>query len=81
MVLGGTAITGGRGSVLGTVLGVLILGVVRNGLTLGGVEQEWRNMMTGTILIAAAISDQWIARRDRGWGPRSPASPAATEAS
>ena len=81
VVLGGTAITGGRGSVLGTVLGVLILGVARNGLTLLGVEQEWRSMMTGTILIAAAISDQWIGRRDRGRGPRSPASPAPTEAS
>ena len=81
VVLGGTAITGGRGSVLGTVLGVLILGVARNGLTLAGVDQEWRSMMTGTILIAAAISDQWMARRDMGRGRQSPASPAATEAS
>ncbi len=81
VVLGGTAITGGRGSVLGTVLGVLILGVARNGLTLAGVEQEWRSMMTGAILIAAAISDQWIARRGADRGQGSPASPAATEAS
>ena len=81
VVLGGTAITGGRGSVLGTVLGVLILGVARNGLTLAGVEQEWRSMMTGAILIAAAISDQWIARRGAGRGHGSPASPATTEAS
>jgi len=44
--------------VLGTVLGVLILGVARNGLTLAGVDQEWRSMMTGTILIAAAISER-----------------------
>jgi len=59
VVLGGTAITGGRGSLLGTLLGVLILGVARNGLTLAGVEQEWRSMMTGTILIVAAIVDRW----------------------
>jgi rhamnose transport system permease protein len=58
VVLGGTAITGGRGSLLGTLLGVLILGVARNGLTLAGVEQEWRSMMTGTILIGAAIVDR-----------------------
>ena len=81
VVLGGTSITGGRGSVLGTLLGVLILGVARNGLTLAGVEQEWRSMMTGAILIAAAISDQWIARRDAGRRQASPVSPAATEAS
>jgi rhamnose transport system permease protein len=81
VVLGGTAITGGRGSVVGTLLGVLILGVARNGLTLAGVEQEWRSMMTGAILVAAAISDQWIARRDAGRGERSPVSPAPTEAS
>lgn len=80
VVLGGTAITGGRGSVLGTVLGVLILGVARNGLVLAGVEQEWRSMMTGAILIAAAISDQWMARRDAARASR-PAPAAATEAS
>jgi rhamnose transport system permease protein len=81
VVLGGTAITGGRGSVGGTLLGVLILGVARNGLTLAGVEQEWRSMMTGTILIAAAISDRWIAGRGADRGRRSPALPPATEAS
>jgi rhamnose transport system permease protein len=74
VVLGGTAITGGRGSLLGTLLGVLILGTARNGLTLAGIEQEWRSMLTGAILIAAAISDQWVAQRDAGGGrPSSPA--------
>jgi rhamnose transport system permease protein len=81
VVLGGTAITGGRGSVLGTLLGVLILGVARNGLTLAGIEQEWRSMVTGAILIAAAISDQWVGRRDAGRGRASSISPAETEAS
>ena len=63
VVLGGTAISGGRGSLFGTLIGVLILGVARNGLTLGGVEQEWRSMLTGTILIVAAIFDERMARR------------------
>jgi rhamnose transport system permease protein len=63
VVLGGTAITGGRGTALGTLLGVLILGVARNGMTLAGVEQEWRSTLTGAILIGAAIIDAWAARR------------------
>jgi rhamnose transport system permease protein len=75
VVLGGTAITGGRGSMAGTLLGVLILGVARNGLTLAGLEQEWRNTVTGAILVAAAVFDQWSSRRASR--PRRPATPAA----
>jgi len=77
VVLGGTAITGGRGTAVGTLLGVLILGVARNGLTLAGLEQEWRSTVTGAILVGAAIFDQWAARR----GARGPSAsrPGAAE--
>ena len=58
VVLGGTQISGGRGTVLGTFLGVLILGVIRNGLTLAGVSEEWQYMVTGSLLIATAIANE-----------------------
>lgn len=53
VVLGGTALTGGRGSILGTLLGLLIIGVVRNGLTLAFVPLEVQAVFVGLILIAA----------------------------
>ena len=55
VVLGGTQITGGRGTMIGTFLGVLILGVVRNGLNLAGISTVWQAMLAGGILIATAI--------------------------
>jgi len=62
VVLGGTALTGGRGSILGTLLGLLIIGVVRNGLTLIFVPLEVQAVFVGLILILAVT----INRRLRG---------------
>jgi ribose transport system permease protein len=53
VLIGGTAYTGGAGSVTGTIIGVLFLGVVQNGLTLVGVSSFWQGLVNGTILIAA----------------------------
>ena len=61
VVLGGTSITGGRGSVWGTFLGILILGVVRNGLNLAQVSAVWQQVMEGAILIVTATSNEWLA--------------------
>lgn len=63
VVLGGTAITGGRGTVIGTFLGVLILGVLRNGLNLRGVPSVWQTILSGVILIATAIVNQRMLER------------------
>lgn len=63
VVLGGTQITGGRGTVVGTLFGVLILGVVRNGLSLAGVPSVWQVMLSGAILIAAAIANERLGER------------------
>lgn len=60
VVLGGTSITGGRGSVSGTFLGILILGVVRNGLDLAAVPAVWKQLVEGGILIATATTNQFI---------------------
>jgi len=64
VVLGGTSITGGRASLVGTLLGVLILGVVRNGASLAGVSSVWQAIIAGVILIAAAALNHRLT--DRG---------------
>ena len=53
VLIGGTAFTGGEGGVFGTMVGVLFLGVVQNGLTLTGVSSFWQGMVSGLILIMA----------------------------
>ena len=63
VVLGGTRITGGQGSVLGTFLGVLILGVLRNGLSLGGISTVWQAMLGGLLLIVTAMFNEMIIHR------------------
>ena len=60
VVIGGTSLFGGRGLVLGTLFGALIVGVLRNGLTLGGVDVLWQDFAVGILVIAAVAIDQWI---------------------
>ncbi len=60
VVLGGTSLFGGRGAVLGTLVGALIVGVFRNGLTLVGIESLWQNFAVGVLVIVAVSIDQWI---------------------
>jgi fructose transport system permease protein len=60
VVLGGTSLFGGRGSVLGTLIGALIVGVFRNGLQLGGVEVVWQGFAIGLLVLIAVSLDQWI---------------------
>ena len=63
VVLGGTSLFGGRGSVLGTLLGALIVGVFRNGLTLIGVPSIYQWLVTGILVILAVSVDQLSKRR------------------
>lgn len=63
VVLGGTALTGGRGTILGTMLGLLIIGVVRNGLTLAFVPLEVQAVFVGSILIVAVAINRWLRGR------------------
>jgi fructose transport system permease protein len=62
VVLGGTSLFGGRGTVIGTLIGALIVGVLRNGLVLTGVESIYQVLITGILVILAVSVDQ-IARR------------------
>jgi len=67
VLIGGTAYTGGAGGVGGTVLGVIFLGVIQNGLTLSGVSSFWRGTVNGFVLIAAVGIG---VARDQGWFSR-----------
>jgi fructose transport system permease protein len=58
VVLGGTSLFGGRGSIGGTLIGVLIVGVFRNGLTLMGVPSVYQILVTGILVILAVATDQ-----------------------
>lgn len=62
VVLGGTSLFGGRGIVLGTLVGALIVGVFRNGLTLMGVSSVYQILVTGVLVIASVALDQWSRR-------------------
>ncbi|MET9618951.1 ABC transporter permease [Kitasatospora indigofera] len=64
VVLGGTSLFGGRGSVLGTVIGVFIPAVLTTGLIVIGVQQYWQDVAVGIVLVAAVYVDQ-MRRRTR----------------
>ncbi|MFM1907103.1 MAG: hypothetical protein RLZZ591_780 [Pseudomonadota bacterium] len=58
VVLGGTSLFGGRGIILGTLVGAMIVGVFRNGLTLMGVSSVYQILVTGILVILAVATDQ-----------------------
>ncbi len=58
VVLGGTSLFGGRGVILGTLIGAVVVGVLRNGLTLMGVSSVYQVLITGILVILAVAIDQ-----------------------
>jgi ribose transport system permease protein len=64
VVIGGTSLSGGRGSILGTVLGCLIIGVLNNGLVLLEVSPFWQQVIKGFVILAAVAVDM-MGRRER----------------
>jgi fructose transport system permease protein len=62
VVIGGTSLFGGRGSIIGTLVGALIVGVFRNGLSLAGLDVLWQEFTVGVLIIVAVTLDQWIRR-------------------
>ena len=61
-VIGGTSLFGGRGSIVGSVLGALIVGVFSTGLSLAGVDSYWQYLTIGALIIVAVAVDQWLRR-------------------
>ncbi|MGA4644300.1 ABC transporter permease [Limisphaera sp. 4302-co] len=64
VVIGGTSLSGGRGSVTGTVLGCLIIGVLNNGLFLLNVSPFWQQVIKGMVILAAVALDRMNPRND-----------------
>jgi fructose transport system permease protein len=62
VVIGGTSLFGGRGILIGSLIGALIVGVFRNGLALAGVDVLWQTLVVGVLVIVAVATDQWIRR-------------------
>jgi rhamnose transport system permease protein len=64
VVIGGTRITGGSGTVLGTLLGLLLVGLLRYGMEMqGAISQQHQIILIGLLLIVTAIFNEWMARR------------------
>lgn len=60
VVIGGTSLFGGRGSLVGTLFGAVIVGVFRNGLALAGLDVLWQTFAIGVLILVAVAVDQWI---------------------
>ncbi len=63
VVIGGTSLSGGRGSILGTIIGAFIISTLNNGLRMMGVEEQWQYVVTGVIIIIAVYVDNVLRQR------------------
>jgi D-xylose transport system permease protein len=64
VVIGGTSLSGGRATMLGTLLGALIFGTLSNGMNLLNLNSNWQLILTGLILLGASTLDSWSARSE-----------------
>jgi ribose transport system permease protein len=62
-IVGGASLSGGEGTILGTILGVLIIGILRNGLILLGISPFWQTTIIGLVIIFAVGIDKWTEQR------------------
>ncbi|OCT16019.1 ribose ABC transporter permease [Paenibacillus pectinilyticus] len=63
VVIGGTSLSGGKGSILGTVIGALIMSVLTNGLRILSVKQEWQTVIVGIVIVLAVYADMMRRRK------------------
>ena len=64
VVIGGTSLSGGRGSIIGTVVGALVIGTLSNGMNHMTIDSNWQTIVTGFILLAAALLDALSSKKD-----------------
>lgn len=64
VVIGGTSLSGGRGTIMGTVLGAIIIGVLNNGLVLLNVSPIWQQVVKGLVILLAVIIDKANSKND-----------------
>jgi len=65
VIIGGTSMSGGKGTILGTFLGAAIMGVVRNGMVLLGVQAYYQEAFIGLVILVAVLADTWLKRARR----------------
>jgi ribose/xylose/arabinose/galactoside ABC-type transport system permease subunit len=66
-IIGGVQLTGGRGSIIGVMLGLCVIGIIQNLIVLWGISPNWTQGVSGIVLIAA-VTVTWLTRRDRTRG-------------
>ncbi|PNH94619.1 ABC transporter permease [Vibrio diazotrophicus] len=66
VVLGGTSIVGGKGSLFGTILGVILIALIQNGLNLLGVSSYWHTVITGGVIITSISTTAWRQKKQGG---------------
>jgi ribose transport system permease protein len=64
-IIGGAVLTGGKGSIIGAVIGALIIAVINNGVVILGINMYWNSTVTGTVIISAVAIDYFIKRRNK----------------
>ena len=65
VIIGGTSLAGGQGTIIGTVIGVLIMGVLNNGIILLGISPFWQMTIVGAVIILAVALDIWTRKSGR----------------
>lgn len=68
VIIGGTSLLGGRGSILGTLIGALIMSVLINGLRIMAIQSEWQTVVVGVVVLVAVFADNLRKRRSEGGG-------------
>jgi ribose transport system permease protein len=63
VIIGGAALFGGSGTMIGSVVGVLLIGALQNILVLGGVSSFWQTIVIGLVIVAAVAFDTWLRRQ------------------
>jgi len=66
VIIGGTSLLGGRGSILGTIIGALIMSVLINGLRILAIQTEWQTVVVGLVVLIAVFADNLRKRRAEG---------------
>lgn len=66
--IGGAAVTGGVGTVIGAIIGGLVMGILNNGMSLMGVSIDWQQAIKGLVLLLAVAFDVWNKKRTGGGG-------------
>ncbi|WP_121255732.1 multiple monosaccharide ABC transporter permease [Nocardioides ferulae] len=77
--IGGAAVTGGVGTVVGAIVGGLVMGVLNNGMSLMGVSIDWQQAIKGLVLLLAVAFDVWNKKRTAGSGGAGAEDPDATQ--